>query len=60
MSDLISDAEKLADTHPKQTDEGLDKAAKEAEMHTGDKFDKEINSGVDAAEKHLCDGTPSK
>jgi hypothetical protein len=59
MSDLFKDAEKFADSHEKQVDEGLDRAGKAAETRTGDKYDKEINSGVGGAEKHVGDGNPN-
>jgi hypothetical protein len=31
---------------------------KQAEARTGDKYEKEINAGVDAPEKHVGDGHP--
>jgi hypothetical protein len=59
MSDLFDDVEKLADSHPKQTDEALTKLGDEADTRTGNKYDKEINAGVSEAEKHFGDGHSS-
>jgi hypothetical protein len=59
MSDLFDEAKKAADSHEKQVDQGITKAAEEAEERTGGKYDKQIDEGAPAAERHIGDGDPN-
>lgn len=55
MSDYLEKAEQFAGSHEQQVDEGLDKAAKEAERRTDDRYDPQIDQGVKEVEKHIHD-----
>ena len=58
MSDFLHEAEKFADSHEQQVDQGLERAGKEIDEHTDDRYDKEIDEGVRLAEQHIGDRQP--
>lgn len=53
MPDFMDEAKKLASEHSDLTDKGLDEAAKEADEHTGNKYDNQINEGEEKVEGFL-------
>jgi ElaB/YqjD/DUF883 family membrane-anchored ribosome-binding protein len=55
MSNFIRKAKQLAGQHEKQVDEGLERVRDQVDKHTGHKYDKEFDKGVQAAEKHIHD-----
>lgn len=58
MTDFLNQAEKFADSHDQQVDQALERAGKEIDERSGDRYDKEIDEGVRAAERHIGDGNP--
>jgi hypothetical protein len=53
FSGLEHEAESLAKDHPQEADKAMDEAAQFADRETGNKFDSQIQSGEDAAEKQF-------
>jgi hypothetical protein len=53
FGEMADKAKDFAGEHDKQSDEGLDKAADFADDKTGNKYDSQIQSGEDKAEKYL-------
>lgn len=51
--DLENKAESYAKEHPQTVDKGLDEAGKAVDRETGDKYDREVQGAVGAAEKHF-------
>lgn len=49
-------AKELADQHPDQVKEGVEKAGDFADQKTGNRFDNQINQGEQRAEDYLGDG----
>jgi hypothetical protein len=48
-----NEAEKLAQEHPEQASQGMDKIGQEADQMTGNRFDSEINTGMQDAEQQM-------
>lgn len=59
MSEMFEEAKKFAESHPQQVDEGIEEAGRQAEKHTDDRYDKEIDKAVSEAERYV-DGDRSK
>jgi hypothetical protein len=47
------EAQNLAQQHPDQASEAMDKAGQEADQATGGKFDSQIQSGMQAAQQQI-------
>jgi len=53
FGEMADKSKDFAGEHDKQSDEALDKAADFADDKTGNKYDSQIQSGEDKAEKYL-------
>ena len=56
MNDFMDKAKDFADKHDDKVDQGLQKAGDEVDEHTGGKYDKQVDKGVDAAQQHTGQG----
>lgn len=56
MNDFLDEAKKFADQHDKQVDEGIQKVGAEVDQHTGDKYRREVDKGVNEAQQHTGSG----
>ncbi|WP_049560095.1 antitoxin [Nonomuraea sp. SBT364] len=55
IKDWIKKAEELAEEHPAETAEILDKAEEFVENDTGHKYDKQIQQGLDEVKRTMSD-----
>ncbi|MCW3841205.1 antitoxin [Micromonospora yasonensis] len=60
MRDFADKAEDLAKQHPKQADEGVQKAGQQVDQRTGERYDKQVQQGEQAAEKRINQGNPNR
>jgi hypothetical protein len=58
MTGFFNEAEMFADSHEQQVNQALQRAGKEFDERTGDRYDTEIDKGVQLAEQHIGDGQP--
>jgi hypothetical protein len=49
-------AKDFADQHDKQVDEGIEKAGDQVDQRTGNKYDSQVDKGVNAAQEHTGGG----
>jgi antitoxin protein of toxin-antitoxin system len=53
---FLDKAKDLADQHDEQVDQGLEKAGDQVDQRTGDKYAKQVDRGVDEAQKRTGEG----
>ena len=53
MSDYLDDAKRFADSHEEQVEQGLERGATEAEERTDNRYDQQIDRGVQMAEDRI-------
>ena len=53
FNEIVNDAKKLADEHPEQAKEALDKAEGIVNERTGNKYTDQVTKGEDAVEGQL-------
>ena len=56
MRDFMDKAEDVAKQHPKQADEGTQKAGQEIDQRTGDRYDKQVQKGEQEAQQRINQG----
>ncbi|MEV0902783.1 antitoxin [Actinoplanes sp. NPDC049802] len=56
MTDFLDKAQKFADQHDEQVDQGLEKAGDQIDRRTGDKYSDQIDRGVDEAQQRTGEG----
>ncbi|MFU8876161.1 antitoxin [Micromonospora sp. SL4-19] len=56
MRDFMEKAEDEAKQHPKQADEGVQKAGQEVDQRTGDRYDKQVQKGEQEAQQQIDQG----
>jgi hypothetical protein len=49
-------AKDFADDHDKQVDEGIQKAGDQVDQRTGNKYDSQVDKGVNEAQQHTGAG----
>jgi MT0933-like antitoxin protein len=57
LGDLAGKAEELAQEHPDQVKQGVEKAGQVADEKTGGKYTDQIDKAEQAAEQHLTGGS---
>jgi hypothetical protein len=60
MSDFLHRVKKFVDQHDDKVDEALERAGDEINKRTGGKYEKQVNKGVDYAQKHTGKGGSDK
>lgn len=60
MSDFMKKAEQFAEQHPKQADQGVQKAGQEVDQRTGDRYDKEVQKGEQEAQQRIDQGNRNR
>jgi hypothetical protein len=53
---FVDKAKDFADQHDEQVDQGLEKAGDQVDQRTGDKYGKQVDRGVDEAQKRTGEG----
>ena len=53
---FMDKAKDFADDHDEQVDQGLQKAGDQVDERTGDKYAKQVDRGVDEAQKRTGEG----
>ena len=60
MRDFMDKAEEQAKQHPKQADEAIQKGGQEVDQRTGNRYDKQVQQGEQAAERRIDQGNPNR
>jgi RNA polymerase-binding transcription factor DksA len=60
MRDFMDKTKEQAKQHPKQADEAIQKGGQEVDQHTGDRYDKQVQQGEQAAERRIDRGSPNR
>jgi RNA polymerase-binding transcription factor DksA len=60
MSEFVNKAKQFADSHEEQVDQATDRVGDEAKERTGDRYDKQIDKGVQAVDQHIGDDEPQQ